>query len=351
MIDTLKLEPTDHSMASGKHQPIKCLICDSTFVATPKSKIANFRKHGYAGCSGCTLKSKTAEARGSYTSKLLDMGYIIQGACTGLQKPVTVCNTKCGCGRCWTTTPGRIIHNTSFCKPCNDDRKRTRFQEQNTLRRKTEDGTFDAYCRVVRRLTEITYKTHQNILNPDNQLRVRSKDGVDGYQLDHIVSVKLCFSKNVPAELCASLDNLQMLPRMDNAKKWSKPSTIPKSFRPYFGSKFDLLTKLSDKLVSSGILPADIKTMDSNPIDLLISNGLAVYVVDFSTHVEGQLKTKQYLSRVRQQLIDTGHKWLILFENELLDDKLLDICVSRILNKLGNPLIRRIFARHTTVKA
>lgn len=80
---------------------------------------------------------------------------------------------------------------------------------------------FEIYSREVRVITERTYKENINLINP-NELR-RTVCGIkDGYQLDHIVSVKFGFDNNISPEIIGGLENIQMLPWKENRNKWHK---------------------------------------------------------------------------------------------------------------------------------
>ena len=47
--------------------------------------------------------------------------------------------------------------------------------------------------------------------------------GVEGgWQLDHIISIKYGFENNIDPVIISSIENLQMLPWLDNVKKGSK---------------------------------------------------------------------------------------------------------------------------------
>lgn len=77
------------------------------------------------------------------------------------------------------------------------------------------------YRYAVQRLTESTYNTHIEILNPNNYPRTRA--GIaGGYQLDHIVSVHHGFVNNIPPEELAKLENLQLLSWEENRRKGYK---------------------------------------------------------------------------------------------------------------------------------
>ena len=41
----------------------------------------------------------------------------------------------------------------------------------------------------------------------------------NGYQLDHIVSVRECFDSGISIEMCADITNLQMIPWERNLQK------------------------------------------------------------------------------------------------------------------------------------
>ena len=59
---------------SRKHHKMKCIECDHEWSATPKSKTANFKQHGYKGCPECTSTMRYAEARKGNIKKLKDRG-------------------------------------------------------------------------------------------------------------------------------------------------------------------------------------------------------------------------------------------------------------------------------------
>jgi len=75
---------------------------------------------------------------------------------------------------------------------------------------------WELYKYKVRRLTE---------KQPLNTLKNYHKRGFvtenDAYHVDHIISIHEGFSKNIPIHLIASIDNLQMLPAIENIKKGS----------------------------------------------------------------------------------------------------------------------------------
>lgn len=85
---------------------------------------------------------------------------------------------------------------------------------------------FQLYKRRVERLTVTTYKRNQRKINPLNLTR-KPAGSKDGYHLDHIISIKMGFLNNIPVEVIASVDNLQMLPWRDNVRKGWKHKNVP----------------------------------------------------------------------------------------------------------------------------
>ena len=71
------------------------------------------------------------------------------------------------------------------------------------------------YRSKVDSLTTTIYRNNKHIINPDNLPRgIAGEDGK--YHLDHIVPARFCFENNIPIEMCAHVDNLQMLYWRDN---------------------------------------------------------------------------------------------------------------------------------------
>lgn len=77
---------------------------------------------------------------------------------------------------------------------------------------------FRQYRNKVAVLTSKTYKLYEKEINPNNYKR--TKCGVlDGWQLDHIISVKEGYLNQISPEEIARKENLQMLPWLENLKK------------------------------------------------------------------------------------------------------------------------------------
>ena len=84
---------------------------------------------------------------------------------------------------------------------------------------------FKKYRNRVSVRTRKTYEIFKEEINPNNY--VLGKAGVVGaYQIDHIVSVREGFEKNIPIETISSKDNLQIIPWLENVKKYDGSRTM-----------------------------------------------------------------------------------------------------------------------------
>lgn len=131
-LESIGLKPTNADLNASEHQELACLLCDSTFTATPKSKINNFKKTQMKGCPKCTLTLKYAEADKKNEQRLKDMGYILLEPYNGLKGKILVSNPTCKCGGTpWSTTPEHIFTGRSYCAPCNTKRKSELLKQLN----------------------------------------------------------------------------------------------------------------------------------------------------------------------------------------------------------------------------
>lgn len=342
LCDQIKLRPLNPDLTTNDKQDHECLICGAIINVTPKSKVMNFRRFGSVGCPSCNKQKTYGEDRESMEKKILDMGYQILSPVNGYKKEITVINTNCGCGRSWKTIPQSILSGKSFCRPCNDDKKRQRFDDINKERAVEDDGSIESYRRMVRNLTEKTYEEYKHQINPNGYQRGRSGDS-DSWHLDHIVPIVQCYRNGVSPEICADASNLQMVFWEQNAKKWSKPPTfIPDIIKPYFIGKsalIDKVTKLLDSINASYTLPNDSDSV----YDIIINDILSIKIFMFSEIIEQNLKSKNFIKSF------SGENKFILFQNELEDDTKFEIVKSRIFHKLSVSMTK-IYARKCVVE-
>jgi hypothetical protein len=154
------------------------------------------------------------------------------GSKKGKSKPWLITSIEKECKTCQTkfmVTPSR--KNVLCCSrrcllQCQEYREkfkqidRTYMQSDAYRKAKSKETTPDykKYAGRVHRLSQKIYEKNVDILNPTNEKRTRC--GVqEGYQLDHILSIRYGFENNIPAEEIAKLENLQLLPWKENLLK------------------------------------------------------------------------------------------------------------------------------------
>jgi hypothetical protein len=93
---------------------------------------------------------------------------------------------------------------------------------------------FRDYRSRVTLLTEKVYQEYEYDINPSGVKR--TKCGNKGFQLDHIYPVSAGFENNVPPELIAARENLQMLSWEDNLSKGTTVSIIPHNISIYLAA-------------------------------------------------------------------------------------------------------------------
>lgn len=346
LADVVKLQITKPSQTSNDHQDIICLICSHIFSATPKSKITNYKQHGRAGCPLCTKSAQLANTDAANIKRLHEMQYELFEPYNGLKKKILLRNLTCPCERKWKTTPERIFSGNSFCKPCNDDRKRKRFDVINRIRSVKDDGKLTGYRAMVTSLTNKTYEKYKTKINPNNFSRKRS--GGEGYHLDHIVSIVKCYRNNVPPEVAASVDNLELVKWKDNAIKWSKPTKpVPPSLKPFFMNDISLHSAVATFLVQNNIV-FDEEHITNNAVFNFKIGNVVIKLCSFADYKESNLKTKSYLRDMRNSALQCGLSPMIVFQNEILTPRTFEIVKSRILNKLKIAPIK-IYARRCKI--
>ena len=78
---------------------------------------------------------------------------------------------------------------------------------------------FKKYRNRVAVRTKKTYEMFKEEINPNNFMI--GKCGIDGaYQIDHIISVREGFDKGLSIEMISSKENLQVIPWLENIKKY-----------------------------------------------------------------------------------------------------------------------------------
>lgn len=209
------------------HHKMKCLHCEHTWEATPLSKLQNHKHWKTNGCPRCDLQRKQKRneiTRAKNIKKLQDRGLeilsnwdgrnSIGAKCTPL--PVTVRNTLCG--HTFTSNAVNLLRRNVECPTCAKLLKTSNinhWSELNSARWRQTANEWQKYKSKVTALTRKSYLTNEDKINPDDLPKGRA--GTKGaYHLDHIVPIRYCFENNIPADICAHPDNLQMMKWKDN---------------------------------------------------------------------------------------------------------------------------------------
>ena len=129
-------------------------------------------------------------------------------------------DSKFCCKECyWESKKGKLVCDPEIIR--NIDRSYQKDKEWSSWLRKDDLSEFRKYSGKVIRMSEKTYVKNIDKINSNRYPRTLC--GVDGgYQLDHIKSIQQCFEENISIEEASSIENLQMLPWLDNVRKSDK---------------------------------------------------------------------------------------------------------------------------------
>lgn len=139
----------------------------------------------------------------------------------------TFTHAECGTEQTWTDsnlTKQLDLHPTiAPCKKCGAKRRTDLATAAFVAKYGMTDDQVQQwadYSRIVRKLTERTYKTFKAEINPLNLDR-----GLKTNHLDHKFSIVEGFLKNIDPKIIASKENLQMLSSTENISKGRKCQT------------------------------------------------------------------------------------------------------------------------------
>jgi len=113
----------------------------------------------------------------------------------------------------------------SPCKKCGEMRKYTHIkswkQRRDLCISCSQIKNDEHYNREYQKYRgKVWSETNRQDLDSLENIEKRGKSGIDGaYQIDHIISIKEGFDKGIEPEIIGNIDNLQMLPWLENRKK------------------------------------------------------------------------------------------------------------------------------------
>lgn len=345
----IKLKVLGEFKSSNTHHDIQCLLCNNIFKATPKSKMQNFRKTGMVGCPKCTMDARFKDEKTNIKNRLIELGFEFTEFRSKLDI-IEAKNNNCKCGRWWKTKPVYLVSGNSFCRPCNDDRKRKRFNKLNEERFNLfckNNKSFLDYTKLVRHYTEKNYKKYKDVLNPDDLPRKLTSNDGTGYHLDHIVSKAYCWKMKIPAEICGHQDNLRMIETTKNLQKNRKNiNYFPDIFLPYLEYKkhsFDFIKYITDNFDNV----EEQFCLDDFYFDIKYGNFL-LSLITFAENKESVSLNKKHLLNLNKLASKNGMFFIPILENEWINNR--DIVISKIEHIFGKNNKQKIYARKTTIK-
>ena len=145
-----------------------------------------------------------------------------RGSKKGVPKPALIKRKSCVCPQCKTTfevIPSKSqIYCSISCATKNHDKSYMQSEVYKNSLRKESTPAYRRYRNRVTKLSEKTYQENIGVLNSHGY--DRTVCGVsNGYQLDHIMSVRECFDNGLTPEEASKLENLQLLPWKTNLLK------------------------------------------------------------------------------------------------------------------------------------
>ena len=145
-----------------------------------------------------------------------------KGSKKGVAKPKNRRTKDLVCPECnslFTVIPSKKqLYCSISCAAKNNDKSYMQTEAYRKSLMKSTTKEYRRYRNRVTKLTEKIYLENIDILNP--QRLPRTVCGVsEGYQLDHIISVRNCFDLGWTPEEASKLENLQLLPWKINLTK------------------------------------------------------------------------------------------------------------------------------------
>lgn len=354
LINEVKLKPRWENKTSNEVQPIKCLICGNNFKAGVKGKVNNYRKHGFPGCSSCTKLARYKEIRKENLNFLLIKFYIDdtnkEKILNGPRKEMVKVLNK-NCGHEFRAKLGNLLSRDVNCPTCNTEAKRQQFINYNEERHQeslSRKQGYQQYKQLVYKLTRDNYKKYKKQINPKNYKRVLA-GSEEGYHLDHIVSVRFCFDKDIPEHICAHPDNLRMVKWQTNVRKYKKPVIkYPHVFSPYIDNLTStFVEEIKDMMDCSKF--EFFKEFEQYQLTMYSSKyNFAIYFVEFSSHVEQIISSKSHFRKMKEYFEDKGVKLIILYEDEWMNNR--DLVVEKIKHYMGINKHKKVFARKCIIK-
>lgn len=326
--------------ASHKHHLLECGTCKHQWSATPLAKVNAFKKYNNPGCPECTYKKRYGERQTQVKQELEQKGFEILSSGPIRQittEKVVVRNTKCG--HTFETAPGNLVNRDVECPICAREYLNNLNRERNAARHEEWESTaseWEKYESKCRSLTASTYQQFQHIINPNSY--VMGIAGTPGaYQLDHIVSVRVGFEKQIPVELICHRDNLQVIPWEVNIKCKTNIKFIPKIFSEWFDCSG--MHEFEDEILNMGF----VKDINAPYPLCYIKDKISVSLCLFEYYQETTTFRKQVNKKVKEFYADKGIRNIQIYEDEFKRNPTL--VFSKITHIIGDSTAKIIHAR------
>lgn len=332
------------------HHSMQCMVCDHVWSATPLSKRQTLKKNGVSGCPSCNNRTKQQiqqNIRTQQTATLLERGVVVLDERSSLRTTTEKIRFKnIHCGHEFTAHPGNVIQRGMSCTVCGIKSrisKATEWSKTNSATWQKTATEWQKYKSTTEKLTRATYALHKHEINPRGLQR--GKAGEDGaYHLDHRVPKRFCFDNNIPAEVCASKENLQMIGWKENVGSRNHiKGSIPPIFFKYLvdASKLTQYAALLQQVFTNSQQFVPIGETVATIYDP--SHNMAIVVLPLDSRF-GNLKTAQHTKRCLDAL---GVRLIQIFEDEFQQ---FDLLKQKLQHYAGTNPSTRIHSRKLEIR-
>lgn len=247
-LNTIGIEILEEYKGAKAHILMKCKTCGFEYIATPLAKIQVNKKYPNSnGCDMCRRKREDVKydsTRDNVLQILKEANLIIltpgyKGQRKNVYEKIRVKNTECG--HEFNLCIGNFLYGgiKTTCTICGVKHRSdmlTRISNAKHLIWLETATEWQKFKHIVTMETERTYRKNLLSINPNGLWR--GPAGTAGaHHVDHIISKRYCFDNDIPPELCAHIDNLRVIPWLENVKKGKHIVTdIPLIFDDYIES-------------------------------------------------------------------------------------------------------------------
>lgn len=356
-LEAIKIKILDTYIGANKHHKLQCMICDNIWSATPKAKIQNFKNSNIKGCPKCVrdniLKHSRRKALNDInkTFNILTKNYDGRRCDNGKQLKIEVQNKTCS--HIFTVTPGNILSRNVICPICNTEKKREQFRQWTYEKQKKyleTASSWKQYKSKVSILTRKNYETYKLYINPHNL--TRAKAGIkNAYHLDHIVPVRYCFDNNIPCDICAHPQNLELIEWKNNISHGNKlKDKIPPIFNTHINKNtiyktfVDTLKQtFGEELITyyKGLSPYVLTVY-------LQKQKIGILFCPLDDYKEQTIKNKYLFRDMHNKALIEGITFIQIFEDEWFYNK--DLWIKKLKHISNNNISTKIHARKCKIR-